>query len=759
MNALLIYLAQMIAASGLLYGYYHIALRNNQFHQYNRFYLLSITVISIIIPFLDIPLYFTAAEKESSIVLQTITAIAPAGIEPSVVPVQTGPVHTGISLVQVLVGAYVLIALLVLLRSVISLLRIRQLIRKYPSGKIGTIRFVNTHEPGTPFSFFRWLFWNRDIELHSEKGQQVFRHEVYHIEQKHSLDLVYAELLTVCCWINPFFHLIKKELRAIHEFLADRFAINEQQKWEYAEMLLMQALGTKQSLINPFFQTHIKRRIAMITLSKKPGYRYTRKLLVLPVTALAFILFAFSYHEKKPAVAPGAIEKAATADTTGKPEKAGLLLWQKTENSTIVKSNHLWVSPLKSKRKVEFEQKLLVLNGDIMPIQSIYKKQIMADSIFVYGPDDADAITLYGDKARNGLLIFKNAVLSDDLTLAGNKDADKIFDKVEIESSFPGGDPAWRNFVTTNMDAAVADKNNAPLGTFTTVIMFIVDTDGKISDIKPLTHHGYGMEEEAIRVIKLSPSWLPARQNGMIVKAYRRLPITFVSKKKDKAAVSPANDNIIFSKVEIEPSFPGGDAKFREYIAFNQQQHSKTLATSPYITNVTVQFIVHTNGTVSDVAAIGADAASAYTTLAVNLVKNGPNWIPAVQNGKPVKAYKQQVFAFAPPAGNQNPAVTAPIIDYIQTMPELSVGELRQATVHQLLQLDKNTEIIDYVFSIDTDDGKVSEAVNNGNQFSALTRQLFQNAKAGKLISFDRIKIRLNGEIKKITSVVYRLVN
>ena len=67
MSALLNYLVQVIAISGILYGYYHFALRNKRFHQYNRFYLLLSTVLSLAIPFLNIPIYFTNAEKETSI--------------------------------------------------------------------------------------------------------------------------------------------------------------------------------------------------------------------------------------------------------------------------------------------------------------------------------------------------------------------------------------------------------------------------------------------------------------------------------------------------------------------------------------------------------------------------------------------------------------------------------------------------------------------------------------------------------------------
>jgi protein TonB len=60
------------------------------------------------------------------------------------------------------------------------------------------------------------------------------------------------------------------------------------------------------------------------------------------------------------------------------------------------------------------------------------------------------------------------------------------------------------------------------------VVQFIVDKEGNISDVKALTNQGYGMEDEAVRVIKKGPNWTPAQQNGRYVKAYRKQPITFV---------------------------------------------------------------------------------------------------------------------------------------------------------------------------------------------------------------------------------------
>ena len=106
-------------------------------------------------------------------------------------------------------------------------------------------------------------------------------------------------------------------------------------------------------------------------------------------------------------------------------------------------------------------------------------------------------------------------------------DENKIFDKVEIEAGFPGGDSKWRQYLERTLNANVPVDNGAPEGTYTTVIQFVVDKEGNISDVKAMTNHGYGMEQEAIRVIQKGPKWTPAVQNGRQVKAYRKQPITF----------------------------------------------------------------------------------------------------------------------------------------------------------------------------------------------------------------------------------------
>ncbi len=107
-------------------------------------------------------------------------------------------------------------------------------------------------------------------------------------------------------------------------------------------------------------------------------------------------------------------------------------------------------------------------------------------------------------------------------------DEGKIFNKVEVEASFPGGEGAWRRYLQNNLDANTPIDNGAPEGTYQVIIRFIVSRDGTISDVQPETKFGYGMEGEAVKIIKKGPKWTPALQNGRNVNAYRRQPITFV---------------------------------------------------------------------------------------------------------------------------------------------------------------------------------------------------------------------------------------
>lgn len=103
-----------------------------------------------------------------------------------------------------------------------------------------------------------------------------------------------------------------------------------------------------------------------------------------------------------------------------------------------------------------------------------------------------------------------------------------VLEKVDVEAKFTG-EGGWTRFVQQNLSMEGPMKRNAPKGTYQVVVQFVIDTEGRITQIKPLTNFGYGMEDEVVRIIKKSrKQWQPAMQNGIPVKAYRKQPITFV---------------------------------------------------------------------------------------------------------------------------------------------------------------------------------------------------------------------------------------
>ncbi|MGG9971528.1 energy transducer TonB [Ferruginibacter sp. SUN002] len=105
---------------------------------------------------------------------------------------------------------------------------------------------------------------------------------------------------------------------------------------------------------------------------------------------------------------------------------------------------------------------------------------------------------------------------------------DAIYNKVEVEAEFPGGEKAYILFLQKNLNAYIAEKNKAPMGRYTVVIEFIIEIDGSLTYPSATEDPGYGTAEEVIRVLQLSPKWIPAKVAGRSVRSFRKQPVTFM---------------------------------------------------------------------------------------------------------------------------------------------------------------------------------------------------------------------------------------
>jgi protein TonB len=106
------------------------------------------------------------------------------------------------------------------------------------------------------------------------------------------------------------------------------------------------------------------------------------------------------------------------------------------------------------------------------------------------------------------------------------EDEDKVFTKVEIEASFPGGDGAWTRYVTKAIQNNIDELTDAG-ESGTCRVRFIVSKDGTVSSVEALTMKNSKLAEVAVNAIRKGPKWTPAQQNGRHVNAYREQPVTF----------------------------------------------------------------------------------------------------------------------------------------------------------------------------------------------------------------------------------------
>lgn len=276
-TSLLIYGMISIGMMAIFYGYYHLALRKSQRFQLNRTYLLSSLVLSIITPLIGF--FIPATEQILPTAFSTTLPEVIVGGNPTV---QIAPASTSLPLPLLI---YIGGAAITLGFFCYRLFQIFRFLKGKRREKHGAYTLVHSGGQLETASFFKLLIWNDKAELTESERQQILAHELCHIRQKHSVDLILVEVLRIVFWFNPMIYLFRSALRGTHEFLADRAAIQETGGSGYAHLLLRQVLeGPSMHLAHSFFQSQIKIRMKMLKRTVQPGRTLLRYLPVLPLT-------------------------------------------------------------------------------------------------------------------------------------------------------------------------------------------------------------------------------------------------------------------------------------------------------------------------------------------------------------------------------------------------------------------------------------------------------------------------------------------
>lgn len=275
-----IYCLKAIVCSGILYAYYLLFLKDKTFHHYNRFYLLLLVVVSLILPLLKIEYFTIEFSDQVFIVLNKLQSYT-----------NSKNTNDGINYLKYINFGMIGIAILLLLKLLFGIFKIIRFKTQFQKENFEGINFYQTNLSEAPFSYFKNLFWKNTIVINSDLGKQILKHEMVHIEQKHSYDKIFIEIVTAIFWFNPFFYLIKKEINLIHEYLADNKAVRQSDTKAFAQMLLASHFsGNQLPATSPFLSSNLKKRLKMIQ-KPKTKYGYVRRISALPV--LFTVAFAY----------------------------------------------------------------------------------------------------------------------------------------------------------------------------------------------------------------------------------------------------------------------------------------------------------------------------------------------------------------------------------------------------------------------------------------------------------------------------------
>jgi hypothetical protein len=269
----LYYLLEANLYLSIFYGFYRLLLHKETFYQLNRYYLISAAVLAFILPLLQVS-YLNNLLSGNEI--QALVYVTPKLTETG-----TGTNHL-FSGSQLITAIYLSAVFALFIRLLSSLYKVFSLALNAPKQKHGKVIHIDLKDSAIAFSFFNLLF----INPQAKERQTILKHELVHIRQRHSLDILFFEFILAFNWFNPIVWMIKKDIQLLHEYIADDATTNKEvKKHEYAMFLIQNSFGT---IPNPltsqiFDQSILKRRINMLNKKRSAGRARLRLLYVLPL--------------------------------------------------------------------------------------------------------------------------------------------------------------------------------------------------------------------------------------------------------------------------------------------------------------------------------------------------------------------------------------------------------------------------------------------------------------------------------------------
>ncbi|WP_299384635.1 M56 family metallopeptidase [uncultured Lacinutrix sp.] len=514
------YILQTIVFQLLFLMVYDVFLRKETFFNWNRFYLLVSAFLSIVLPFVKVDSFKTVIPERFIYTLpevilgkSTTTAIAGQELLSDVSTVNSFYFSWSYIIYFGCVIALVLFA--------IKLYRLIAIACKNPKVKFEKAILIELVNSKHAFSFFNYIFLGKDINV--EDKQTILNHELQHVKEKHSIDLLFFEILKILFWFNPLIYMYQKRIANLHEFIADSKAVKSSCKASYYQNLLSQVFDTqKVSFINPFFkQSLIKKRIIMLSKSKSNQIHLTKYLLLFPM--VIGMLFYTSCSEK-----------TESESEISNLEQYSYSLKLDEEMSDDVKITHQKYESFLKENKDYVSWSVIDKEAGVISYSvhaKAEKRPIGMHEIRVNSTDGASYISYFNfDGLKTEKEEYIETALIDDESLS--------FATINQVPVYPGCDTFLSNkdqrkCFSENVNKLVRQNFNLDLGKklgltgkVRIYARFIIDKEGNIETIKTRAPHPE-LEKEARRIVKLIPQVKAGQHEGDLVKVAFDLPITF----------------------------------------------------------------------------------------------------------------------------------------------------------------------------------------------------------------------------------------
>ena len=265
-------------------GFYHLVLEREKMHQFNRFYLLGSIVISLVIPFVTFEIIeiIPIVENIEPLSLNTIpTTFNENLIQESVIHLKERINYTP----YVLWGLYGLITFILITRFVINYSKLISKSKSNPIVKYKNAKLVLLDEKTLPHTFLNFIYINFEDYNNRNIEDELYTHELVHVNQKHTLDILFIEVLKVIFWFNPLFIFFKKAMQLNHEFLADEEIIKTYNNVPfYQNLLLQKGIGTQTIYLASNLNYLVtKKRLIMMTKSTSQTIAVLKKIAIIPI--------------------------------------------------------------------------------------------------------------------------------------------------------------------------------------------------------------------------------------------------------------------------------------------------------------------------------------------------------------------------------------------------------------------------------------------------------------------------------------------